>query len=98
MTEYRLENWCTRVSNPYQAPELQSLCLHGEVYNHPSYNEGEPIGTSNIVKVDGNRITTKSGSVYVLGEPAKEFVEYCKEIGCHVPTKETPIKEHTDDN
>jgi len=93
MTEYRLENWCTRSdANPYLPPESQRLYLSGEVYNHPSYEDGHRISTSCINKIYGNVITTKSGTLYVLGEPDPDFIKHCKEVGCHVPTKEVPIK------
>ena len=90
---YRLESWSTDNGGPYIAPENQWLCLRGNVYNHPEYNDGRHIHTSAIKSVDGNKITTETGSVYILGEPEKEFVEYCKTRGGHVPTKEVPIKE-----
>ncbi len=89
---YRLENWCTRINDPYAAPELQSIYLHGAVHDHPSFEDGKSISTSNIVDVKGNKITTSSGSVYLLGEPDLMFVAYCIENGVHVPTKEVPIK------
>ncbi len=95
---YRLENWSTGVRNPYLAPEQQALYLHGDVYDRPSYEDGESISTTRIANVDGNVITTRSGSVYLLGEPDPKFIEYCKEQGVYVPTKEVPIKEIKNDN
>ncbi len=94
----RLEKWYTRVSSPYAAPEQQAIYLHGEVFDHPSFQDGKTIGTSRIIDVNGNKITTKSGTMYLLGEPDPEFVEYCEENGVHVPTKEVPIKEIKNDN
>jgi len=91
---YRLENWCVRSdANPYQPPEMQSIYLSGEVYDHTRWEDGERISTSNIKKADGNVITTQTGSVYTLGEPDPEYIKYCEDNGGHVPTKEVPIKE-----
>jgi hypothetical protein len=65
--------------------------LSGQVYGHPSFDDGEIIHTSDIKSVDGNKVSTRN-SVYTLGKPDPKFVEWCKANGCHVPTKEEPIK------
>ena len=88
----RLENWSTTGFNdPYQPPELQTLRLQGQVYGHHVFEDGERIGTSDMVSVDGNTVTTRN-SVYTLGQPDPKFVEWCRENGHHVPTPEEPIK------
>lgn len=73
----RIENWCvtSRPTNPYQPPELQGRHLHGKVYGHPHFPDGEELMTSRIALMyNANEVVTKSGSVYELGEvdPAYE--------------------------
>ena len=88
----RLENWSvTGSADLYTPPERQTRRLQGEVYGHPTHPDGEHIRTSNIVNVDGGTVTTLN-SVYTLGEPNPEYVEWCRENGHHVPTPEFPIK------
>jgi hypothetical protein len=91
----RLENWSVGAmppKNAYEAPELHRWHLHGRTFGHPRYEDGVFVATSAIEKIDGSTITTESGSVYILGEPAKEYVQWCVDKGCHVPTREEPIK------
>lgn len=90
----RIENWSLveRDANPYLAPELKNRHLHGVVYGHPRWADGTSVVTSSIKDVDGCIVETHSGSVYELGEPAAEYVEWCKKNGVRVPTKEEPIK------
>lgn len=72
----RLENWGTIPdpnADPYLAPELRSVLLIGEVYDHPNFRitDGERITTSSISgqgPVDGSCVTA-GGTVYELGEP-----------------------------
>ena len=94
----RLENWDVGtderlvIDNPYMPPEMFPLSAEGNVYGSDEYEDGEKIVTSMIIKMEDSHIYTKTGSIYKLGEPDKEYVEWCKEKGCHVPTKEEPIK------
>lgn len=91
----RLENWSvvgpTEV-DPYTPPEAVKRYLAGEVYGSENFAEGYKIQTSSIMEVKGGKVTTRSGSVYELGEPEGAFVDFCRLAGCHVPTKEEPIK------
>lgn len=66
----RLESWSVTGGNyhPYTAPELRTLHLQGMVYGHPMFDDGHPVLTTPIVGVDDDRVVTKSGSVYELGE------------------------------
>lgn len=89
----RLENWSvvsTPIS-PYEAPELARMLIHGEVYGNPRFIDGEPVTTSSVQKIEGNRVFTRN-SVYELGTPAPAYVEWCKDNNVHVPTPEVPIK------
>jgi hypothetical protein len=62
------------------------------VYGKPGFPDGSEVVTSGIVETNGAQVTTRTGSVYTLGEPKPEYVEWCRERGCHVPTPEKPIK------
>lgn len=98
-----IEGWSTvSNNNPWVAPEQRSLRLSGRIYGH-LYNEnrhrsddGTKITTSRIVSSEktpkGIVINTASGSRYLLGEPDPAFVNYCKDNGYHIPTKDNPIK------
>lgn len=93
----RLENWCVRIVGPsshYQPPELQNLILCGEVYDDMQgrWEDGHEIQTSRIEKVEGRIITTQSGTRYQLGKVSSNYVDWCEEVGVHVPTEEEPIK------
>ena len=91
-----LSNWhiCSRSHYNYTAPEQMEILLQGIVYDHPKFQDGDKIVSSRIIKVNGPIITTKSGTVYHLGKPNPKFVQWCKDRGCHVPTKQEPIKLH----
>ena len=63
----KITNWSVAGENsPYLAPELIQIRLNGEVYNHPKFKDGSEITTSIIKKADGLKITTQSGSKYLL--------------------------------
>lgn len=90
----KLENWAVHYDevNPYLPPECQHQYLSGEVYGHYKYFDGERITTSRPVKVEGKKVTTYSGSIYELGEPSVDYVEYLKSIGREKPETITLIK------
>jgi hypothetical protein len=91
---YRLENWNTvGYGDRYGPPELVSLHLQGDIYGRePRFKDGSFVTTSRIVKVEGNKVETYSGSTYELGTPDPIFVKWCQDNGHHVPTPEEPIK------
>jgi len=61
--EMTLENWC---GVPWNHKKL-----HGKIYHDSKFrfNDGDEIFTSEIVKVENGRVTTKTGSIYKLGTP-----------------------------
>jgi len=74
----RLERWCfMRVCGFYTAPELKRWALHGEIYDRPGFIEGHHVITSPVVKIDVGleTATTRTGTVYALGEPDSEYVK-----------------------
>jgi hypothetical protein len=88
----KLENWSVTNGSldPYSPPE-HCICLQGDVTGHPRLPDCF-CTTSPIVGVNGREVTTYSGGVYVLGEPDPKYVQFCKDLGRHVPTEEEPIK------
>lgn len=89
----RIENWSVVGDpDPYKAPELHRQRIQGEVFGNSKFEDGKFIRTSDIGKVDGSEVITVSGSVYTLGEPSPDYVSWCRENGCHVPTPEEPIR------
>lgn len=83
----RIEQWATEPCPdlPYVAPEL-----HGHVHVSGIIDGKEKL-TSRVVKAEGRIITTKSGTVYELGEPRAGFVEWCAGHGTPLDS-EHPIK------
>ena len=89
-----LDNWCVCFHrlDDHVAPESRHPYLHGIIKGHPLHKDGKEVTTSMITNVDGDKITTRSGTVYMLLEPEKKYVETCKENGWHIPTVNEPIK------
>lgn len=82
---FKLEKWATvflpNKFTKYIAPELLPMRICGKVYGNDKFENGEEIITSPVEKFDKkNKLAiTRSGSLYYLGEPAKEFIEWCEE-------------------
>lgn len=77
----RIEGWAIVYDREdgYTPPELNRRCLKGEVYGHPRKANGETVKTSPIVSVDGLHVLTNSGSLYLLGAPRAEWIEWMRE-------------------
>lgn len=54
--------------DPYQAPELCTDHLTGEVASHPRFKDGKEITTSRIIGQRNGNVVTRSGTEYALGE------------------------------
>lgn len=94
--QLRLEHWyLMRYSEQglYTPPELIKIHLVGIVYNHPDprHHNGKEIITSFIVNVSGRYITTRSGSIYYLGEVDKEYKDWMDKNNINFDP-ENPIK------
>jgi hypothetical protein len=56
--------------------------MSGNVFGHPKRPDGERVTTMTIVRVEGRRFWTSSGSAYVLeGEPLPQYVTWLKSLG-----------------
>jgi len=88
-----LKNWYIGSSpkSMYEAPELERRYLIGTVFGHPQIDDGETVCTSTIAKIEGNQVTTCSGTVYVLFEPSEKYVQHCLEEGWHIPSPRCPF-------
>ena len=87
-----IEGWSLVADNAdcYTPPENRVFCLHGRVYDHPRHNNGKVVTTSPIDKVDGDRVETRN-TIYILGCPDQDYIEWCRKHKYHVPTREEPI-------
>jgi hypothetical protein len=66
-----IENWAVITPTPdrYAAPETLTQCLHGEVFDHPRFEDGHRVTTSSIRgKTETGEVVTHSGSIYDLGQ------------------------------
>lgn len=76
----RLESWSAG-RDPYKAPEISSLVLHGRVYGHDTFTDGETIITAGVTVVDGRAVTVADGHTFKLGEPARDYVDWMANEG-----------------
>ena len=65
----------------YLPPEMRSRYLAGNVYGHPTHEDGKYIRSSRIVTANDKEVTTASGSKYLLGSPAEEYLTWCNNNG-----------------
>lgn len=87
MAEYHLHKWSVSSENdPWKAPEAQAKCLAGI-----RCEDELQVVTSAIVAIDGRRVTTSSGSVYILEDIDPEYVAWMEKNGIEYDP-ETPIK------
>lgn len=73
----RLENWAVVLPpglNPYSAPEQITQHLSGDAYGHGRFPDGHPITSTRIVGKRGAMVATRSGSHYLLGTPAADYL------------------------
>ena len=71
----KLENWSIR-SRPLgqlQPPEGAGTCLHGFVIGHPQHQDGKQVFTSLVAARHADRVLTRSGSEYELGETDPDY-------------------------
>jgi len=89
-----IENWNVRsvARDEYDPPEVQGILVSGMVFDSPKFDDGTRITTSTVVAISGNEVNTRSGSVYRLGNPNPDYMIWCVENGCHIPTPKEPIK------
>ena len=74
----RLENWSLVCANPdpYQPPEAQVQSMHGNVYGHARFQDGDEITTTPIKRinvVDASLLVHTRNSVYELGSVDPQY-------------------------
>jgi hypothetical protein len=69
--------------NVYAAPRQ---CLRGR------RKDGHYVRTSLITNINGDVITTRSGTKYKLLKPNPQYVQWCQDNNYHVPTEQEPIR------
>jgi len=80
-------NWkLVEKDDPYTPPEFRSQYISGKVINHADqdrFPDGDGITTSRIVDSDqeARTVTTRSGSVYVLGPICPDYEAWCRANG-----------------
>jgi len=90
----KIENWALHYINNF---DFSKGILSGQIYGSTKYKDGSWIRTSRIQKVEGRFVYTLN-SVYELGEPSDDYVEWCKDEGTYVPTEEEPIRWRSHDS
>jgi hypothetical protein len=88
----KIELWSTTVrGSAWITPELRETILQGYIYGHPKHDEGRRVHTSPIVKAEGRIVTTRSGTVYELGEPDPRWLRWLKANNLEY-NEDNPIK------
>lgn len=81
-------------------PGDKNARVTGKIYGHPRYPDGDTITPSILVARKGNSFSTRSGSVYDLGEPKAEYREKfpnaMEEILASVPDQDQTQIPHAD--
>lgn len=87
MNTYHLKDWsvCTD-SDYYTPPECLNKYLVGF-----RVEDGKRVSTSHIMKVNGNRIETRSGNIYILEDINPDYKNWIDEQGMDFDP-DNPIK------
>lgn len=87
-----IDNWACvcRNDNASIPPEFRKLIIKGRVKGHPKYPDNKSIITSDVCKVQKDIIFTRN-SVYRLGKPKQDWLDWMKENGIEFDP-ENPIK------
>ena len=72
--------------NPYQAPEMATVKLHGRVTGHPFHDDGTYVTTSTPQASYGELIETHN-TIYELGRMSSGYGEWCFHNGIEVDPK-----------
>lgn len=75
-----LQNWALHMSeaaSPYMAPELIPARLSGKCYGHPSFEDGEDIVTSPVIKrMDDDETYETNNTIYKVGKKHPDYELY----------------------
>jgi hypothetical protein len=75
VAEVTLDEWEVTYADedPFMAPEQTGIVLVGKVTGHPKKPDGTRVSTSRVLRAKGRRVSTESGTVYLLREPSAEY-------------------------
>lgn len=77
----RIEQWSViRCGDIYSPPDNCAISLHGAVYGHPNFTDGEFINTSQVVGSTGRVVHCESRD-YLLGQASPDFLAWLAETG-----------------
>jgi hypothetical protein len=71
----KLENWYMKFNSRWSRD--RKIC--GNVYDHPAHKDGNLVTISTVKHINGKTLTTINESVYILGQPKKEYIDFLKE-------------------
>ena len=79
------DNWRGHARFPYLeefVPIKEGACLVGQVQGHPKIVDGHRAFTSPVKKIDAGArtCTTRSGTIYALGAPLEDYVNYIQHV------------------
>lgn len=83
----RIENWSVIFSSSdvYTPPEMREQLLHGEVYGHPSFEDGFPVTTSAVCesskKTSAGHVVQTQSREYLLGKPSEGYLLWLEQQG-----------------
>lgn len=71
----KLEHWSvlSRAQWNLQPPEAEGLSLCGLVQGHPHHADGREVTTSPVIGLTAQRVVTRSGSEYELGQASPTY-------------------------
>ena len=82
-----LKNWrvvqSSAANSPYNAPECIGRRLQGEVYDHPSFEDGEQITSTELTSMVEGVATTRN-TRYELKYPSQDYAFWCIRNGYNV--------------
>lgn len=81
----RLENWSLVFKDKH-------TYLQGNVYEHNFQPDGKFITSSYIMDYIKHDIVQTCNNIYHLGQPSKDYVDWCLRHATHVPTENEKLK------
>ncbi len=81
MPEILLDEWSVHPddADPFISPELRGIVLVGKALGHPKKPDGQRVVTSRVLRADGRKVYTQSGSVYRLNSPSAGYMAWLRE-------------------
>jgi len=87
----KMKNWSIVGAQltPYQAPEMQTKQLRGEVFGHERFDDGEYVTTSTILERRGHEVVTQNTTYWLdAKDVCPDYLAWCVNHG-HDPYPKT---------